>query len=136
MIGSSTLRTVAIEFPFFIEFQEESYDSISKLSSPKGQTSFLNRSNFPPSFNLRFSIQLQKETLPHQTANHLDCDSVPQRSLEHTATHDMERHQPVAPTTAQGNHPGGRCQRAGPSRSPAGGICPDASGAHVRPADR
>lgn len=48
----------------------------------------------------------------------------------------MERHQPIAAAAAQGNHPGGRCQRAGPSGPTAGGLRADPASAHVRLADR
>lgn len=88
--------------------------------------------SFSPIFSGPSFFQLQEKALPHQAADHLDSDCVPQRSLEHAAAHDMERHQPVAPAAAEGNHPGGRCQRAGPPWPTAGGLRPDAARAHVR----
>lgn len=78
--------------------------------------------------------QMQIEPPAQPAAHHLDRDRVPQRGVDHTAAHRVERHQPVAATAAAGDHSGGRCQRARVARSQAGGLRAHAAGAHVRAA--
>lgn len=74
-----------------------------------------------------FFGQVQDKSLPRRAAQHKRGDRVSQRSLEYSAPHRVQRHQPLAAPPALRNHPGGRCQRErwvrGEGRTPRKGLC-------------
>lgn len=57
--------------------------------------------------------QVQDQSVPWRAPKHQRGHRVPQRGLEHPATHGAQRGCPLAAPPACRDHPGGRCQREG-----------------------